>query len=285
MNDAASQVLSTPRVAYVTGCDDRFSLLAQALHGSFSVHCPKQKLWVCDYGLSESHQQEFRARDALLERPPTLPAGAHPWFYKAKVKSFADPLGAEWLVWLDSDCLITGPLSDAVAAVIDTALPTTDVVAICQGRIGSTFEAAQQFSGTSDLMARYRIAGQTPYYNIGVYIVRSTGLLTSWSREIDDAAQEGMFEQDLFNVLLQRERVPVVALDQDVWNVTHQALDTCIVDDHRVYCSGKRVLVLHATGSFREVTLDAAGRRGYFRAFNHTQLWNLQQQALSQWPA
>lgn len=284
MSAAASQIPSTQRVAYVTGCDDRFSLLAQALYASFGEHCPGHRLWVCDYGLSESHRREFRARGALLERPLPLREGAHPWLYKAKLKSYTDPLRADWLVWLDSDCLVTGPLSEAVTAVVDAALPATDVVAICRGRIGSTFEAAQQFSGTSALLARYRIPRQTPYYNSGVYIIRSTRLLTSWSREIDGVAQEGMFEQDLFNVLLQRERVTVVALDHDVWNVTHHALDACTVDGDSVYCRGKRVLVLHATGSFREVTIDAAGRRGYFRALNHTQLWNLQQRALSQWP-
>jgi hypothetical protein len=283
MSDAASQAVPSQRVAYITGCDDRFSLLAQALLGSFHEHCPAERLWVCDFGLSESLQGEFRAQDVLLERPPTLPAGAHPWVYKSHLEVFADRLLAEWLVWLDSDCLVTGPLSEAVAGVIEAAPPGRDVAAMCQGRVGSTFEIVQELSGSRELMTRYRIPGSTPYYNSGVFIVRSSGLLAAWSREIGGVAHEGMFEQDLFNVLLQRERIRVVVLDRDVWNVTHQALDACVVGDHGVSCNGKPVLVVHATGSYREVTVDGAGRRGYFRALNHPQLWTLQQQALSRW--
>jgi hypothetical protein len=284
MIDSATQALPSHRVAYVTGADERFSLLAQALHASFGEHCPGHTLWVCDFGLGDSRRREFRARGVLLERPRTLPETAHPWVYKAHLRTYMESLSAEWLVWLDSDCLITGPLSEAVAAVIATAPPEPDVIAICQGRLGSTFEIVQRLSGTSELMDRCGIPGETPYYNSGVYVVRSPALLTAWSREIDGVAQESMFEQNLFNVLLQRGRLAVIALDHDVWNVTHDALNECTVVDERVFCRGKEVLVLHATGSFREVTIDATGRRGYFRALTHAELWKLQQRALAQWP-
>jgi ABC-type uncharacterized transport system ATPase subunit len=132
-------------------------------------------------------------------------------------------------------------------------------------------------------MARYQIAGETPYYNIGMYMVRSPRLLTAWAEEITGVAQDGMFEQDLFNVLVQRERIPVITLDHDIWNVTHHGIDECVVDDTSVSCRGKRVLVVHATGSYRDVTIDVAGHSGYFRALNNPQLWALQQKALWQW--
>ena len=272
-----------PSVAYITGCDGKFFLLAQALRSSFFQHCPGRTLWVCDYGLSEAQKEDFRAQHALLERPPALPDKEHPWFYKAHLRSYAESLEAEWLVWLDSDCLITGPFSDAVGALIDALPSVQEVVAICRGRIGSTFQIAHQFSGTPGLMARHQLPGQTPYYNTGVCIVRSPGLLRAWSEEIASISQGGMFEQDLFNVLLQRERVPVVPLDHDIWNVTHHALDECTVDNRNVYCRGKRVLVGHATGSYHDVTVDIAGCSGYFRALNNPELWELQQKALSRW--
>jgi hypothetical protein len=270
-------------VAYVTGCDDRFSLLAQALSGSFGQHCPGHTLWVCDFGLGESRRREFRERGVLLDRPLTLPPRAHPWVCKAQLDAYTEPLSAEWLVWLDSDCLVTGPLSGAVEAVIGAAPQHGDVVAVCPGRIGSTFEIAQRFSSASSIMVRSGIPGPTPYYNTGMCIVRSPGLLAAWAREIEDAGSEGMFEQDLFNVLLQREGVTVVPLDHDVWNVTHHALDLCSVDEDGVSCHGKPVLVVHATGSFQELIIDEDGYLGYFRALNHPQLRSLQRQALSRW--
>ncbi|HIJ83082.1 MAG: hypothetical protein HW380_3093 [Magnetococcales bacterium] len=265
------------RCVYLTGATDSYFLLVLPLLESFARYADRgEKLYVCDFGLSDPQKKYLEKRGLLLSRPVSLEPGLHPYRYKASMGLFAQGLAYDAIVWIDSDCLVVGPLNRAVAAVMDAQSRGGDFLAICQDQGGSMADMIQNFAMEpfARLLDRSGISRDKPYLNCAVFILRSPAILKDWQEQVLDLEIHPLFEQNLLNCLAYGKLPEVKLLDREVWNVHDLDLDRLEVhgdfmETHsRVLLGDKVVLVIHAT-SFGERTVTFESVRfpvsdGYF---------------------
>ncbi|MBF0422206.1 MAG: hypothetical protein HQL73_04370 [Magnetococcales bacterium] len=246
------------RRVYLTGATASYFLLTLPLLESFAQHArPGETLYVCDYGLSEAQRNFLRRKGQLLERPSSLAPNLHPYRYKASMGLFAQAHGldADAVVWIDSDCLVTGPLTQAIDQVLASYDDSRDFLAICQDMGGSIADILRTLpvAPFADMLADTNIPLENPYLNCAVFVLRCRDLLKEWQERVKDIQEHPLFEQNLLNILAYDRLKEIRLLDREVWNVHDLDLDRLQVrkdsqtDQATVYLGSKEVLVVHAT--------------------------------------
>ncbi|MBF0349224.1 MAG: hypothetical protein HQL81_16270 [Magnetococcales bacterium] len=256
------------RCVYLTGATASYFLLTLPLLESFAKQAqPDEKLYVCDFGLSEPQKRFLQHKGQLLPRPAALDPGLHPYRYKASMSLFAGDLEYDALVWIDSDCLVVGSFTRAVAEIIDARKDGNDFLAICQDLGGTIADMVQSLplGPFERLLEKTAISRDNPYLNCAVFILKSHATLKAWRERVVDLEEHPLFEQNLLNVLAYSELKQIELLDREVWNVHDLDLDRLVVREERkeqrstVLLDDKVVLVVHATSyggrtvSFRPV--------------------------------
>ncbi|MBF0414311.1 MAG: hypothetical protein HQL78_00335 [Magnetococcales bacterium] len=280
---------------YLTGATESYFLLTLPLLESFAQHAkPGEILYVCDFGLSESQKKYLELKGQLLPRPPALAPGLHPYRYKASMNLFAQNHGLQYesVVWIDSDCLVVGPLTQAIHHVIDSYGDNRDFLAICQDMGGSIADIIQTLPVAPfvEMLERTSISRDNPYLNCAVFILRSPKTFKDWQERAMDIKEHPLFEQNILNVLAYEDLKELHLLDRDVWNVHDLDLDRLQVhqdqspEDVTVTLNNKEVLVVHATSyagrtvAFRPIQLPVTQGyviQGLIRLVNNPPIRNL----------
>ena len=184
------------------------------------------------------------------------------------------------MVWLDSDCFPVGPFAEEAEKIVSNRHHDKDIIAICQGKVGRNWQIDSPKSNIAD----FNMKPSHPYYNSGIWILRSKKVLDEWASEVENVPKNGMFEQDAFNYLLYKHKIIIHTLENNYWNVTHDSLNCVKLDSEgKVLLDNKEVLVLHLTGAFKNLTVSIGPLKGNIRAMINPYIRNLQIQLLKEW--
>jgi hypothetical protein len=244
------------KTVYVTGIDEKYFLMVLPLLHSFETFCSNEKLYVCDFDLNEKQRQFFKHKEMLLPRPSNLPEGLHPYRNKSAIKYYLEDVEYDNVVWIDSDCLVVGPLSQGVDNIVDGI--DLDQPLIASSADGDRYEIAEFFKRFPAepfeyLVKKFETPPDNLYLNCGVFILRSQETLKDWFTLSSDIPIHPMFEQNMFNILAYRNFPSIHELDLEVWNVHDLALNDLEVirpkkhGPFSVKLGEKEVLVVHAT--------------------------------------
>lgn len=284
------------KTVYITGANCSYFPVICSFLQSFGEWCNDERLYVCDFGLSAEQQDFFSRKGILLPRPSGLAAGLHPFYYKASLLLYLEPLQFDIVVWVDCDCLVVGPVGvrvDRWAAQFGKDETFLGVCPDCSDSVKDFIERVKtrrvDASPFRQLMVDAGLALDGLYLNSAFFILRCRDFLSEWfalSFEIDCHV---LFEQNVFNYLAYKGLTGVYMLNRDTWNVHDLSLNRlAVVEDNnrrdRVYLDGKRVLIVHATSldgraSFGQgMTMEVGGVRmqGVFRLVRHPEIQRLQ---------
>lgn len=276
-------------VLLITGADRKFFLMVGALMHSLRCHAPNLQLRILDFGMSESQCRFFQAKGVLLPTPPDL-QGTHFFVRKAAMGDYVAGLDWDTLVWLDSDMIVTGPLEAALAGLLGQMAASGAELAVCQDGAG-TLGAAAATPGFGPFGAILRDDGadlSRPYYNTGMLVCRSRRFLAEWRDFTLNIPFHAIFEQNAFNILVDRKEQPFV-LPAERWNRHGDLLQTSPnpADGPDVSQDG---LILHATSPGErhhrhrhDMCLAIGGGmmvKGDFKLFREPALRRLQWQAI-----
>ncbi|MBF0143577.1 MAG: hypothetical protein HQL59_09015 [Magnetococcales bacterium] len=230
----------------------------------------------------------------LLPRPEGFAADAHPYLLKGSMVRFLEGRAFRELVWIDSDCLVVGPLAATLEAMAEDRASGADYLAITQdsaatlgeliGRLGEGVEPFRR------LVTEAGLDRGLPYLNCALFMIRSRAFLERWAAALPGLERHALFEQNLLNLLAHGSPGLVEILDRECWNVHDQDLDRLEVGEPgamggpaRVFLDGRGVNVIHATSylnrsvSFRPLRVPLAGRcvEGLFRLVHNESVQKL----------
>ncbi len=289
-------------VIYVTGANAAYFPSLCILLRSFEKTCPREALYVCDFGLSSFQKSFLKGRGCLLERPHQIPEGIHPFYYKACLSRYVKELNPDTIVWIDSDCLVVGPLSVRVEELIQSHTSGTDFLAVSpdgtqsiQYFIKKFKTASPNADGLLRLMKQYSLSLDKPYLNSGVFILRCRSFLEKWTDLVFQEDRQILFEQNIFNFLAYQQPLELDLLDNRIWNVHGFDLNLLRIhgndhSDKSVTLNGNPVLIVHATSENRDeafaekVTVDQDGLKieGVLKFIKNEDILGLQVQLLSE---
>lgn len=267
-------------IAYITGCDSKFFLMTGILLQAFKKQCPGRTLRVCDFGLSKQQSDILSHLGILLPKPSFLQDNMHPWIYKSSLIHYLTPLSVDIVVWLDSDCFPVGPFTRETEKIVSNWPYKRDSIAICQGKVGKNWQLASPKSN----ITHFEMRPSYPYYNSGVWILRSNRVLNEWASEIKKVPKNGMFEQDTFNYLLSKYKIEVQKLENDYWNVTHENLNNLTIGSGgKILLNNKEILIVHLTGVYKNLPVSIGSFKGTIRAILSPEIRKVQLQLLKEW--
>ena len=265
------------RIKFFSGCDNKYFLMACTLAESFERYCPEFSLKICDFGMSASQAECFRSRGLLLELPNELTGASQPaWLFKASLFRFLENDQCDAIGWIDSDAFLASRIYEDCQDLILPALNQgRDTMAICKGRVGNSWEISPEAAEFHSMDLTY------PYYNSGFWITNAFATLGDWAAQIADVPRVGMWEQDLLNYLLYKNDVEILELDNEVWNVTFDALDGMSRDSTgQLNFQGKEPKVIHINSAFEKQTASVGELQGFIRSLNNQQLRQDQRELL-----
>jgi len=220
---------------FVTGCDAAFFNTLLITLQSFAETLPDQQLLVCDYGLHSQQAQYLRARGQLLERPPGLQEGIHVTGYKAALVRYLKhsnryQASTDMVIWIDADLTLIDIGMQDFQKVVQAMDERQCDVAACS--IGSTIEDMCHIFVDPAVLAPFKaivqtskINAQAPYFSTGIFFCRSEKLLQHWDSRTSQLEFHPLYEQNMFNVVLQEDKTPYLDLDIEVWQVQGAVLD------------------------------------------------------------
>jgi len=239
---------------FVTGATNSYFLMACILLRSLRKWISEQdRTYILDFGLSEPQRQYLKKRGLLLERPPQLAGGAHPYFYKTSMNEF---LRGDWraLVWLDSDMIAVGPVGQSICALVKDMNVGGQKVAACQDTLGTieTFIRTGIDRGwnITPFLQQLQINGidrSARYYNAGFLVITSPDFVMEWRLLVASIPRHVVFDQNAFNLLVHKKG-DLRELDRS-WNLHGTALFKAAVtpDDAVMIPDGTPALLIHAT--------------------------------------
>ena len=260
---------------FVTGGNAPFFNSLLVCLQSFAERLPGERLLVCDYGLSEPQAEFLRGLGLLLERPPEL-ATRDVFCCKAALLRYLDRNRMETqpdtVVWLDGDLTLMD-VSVRDFQTVATAMMTAEAgVAACgepsgkniAAMIGS-FADASALAPFADVVAAANIDAASPYFSSGLFFCSSPDFLTRWCDLTLTMKSHPLFEQNMFNVALYRDRVPHLTLDCEEWQAQGQSLSRVELRDvpgqrAAAFIGNKSIKTLHATSPGRGHLLIAECR-------------------------
>ena len=243
------------KVVCVTGGDSKFFLHMVLLLNSFDRYCPGYRLHICDFGLTEAEISYLRRRAEVLVMPEELRDVSHTWYRKGAIDLYLKGVAYDAVVWIDADCMV---LSDVVSELAEISLRENATVLACPvfGQSIAHVIAENEQAGRGaisvfkDMVAQNGLSFDLPYVSVGVFICRSRPLLEEWRRATLVTPPHPMFEQNVFNTLIHKNRMLTV-IDCDMFNVTGADLNRLTRRDDGIIVNGagQPVRVAHMTSS------------------------------------
>jgi hypothetical protein len=288
---------------FVTGATNSYFLMACILIRSLRKWVSEQdRTYILDFGLSEPQQQYLKKRGLLLERPPQLAVGEHPYFYKTSMTEF---LRGDWraLVWLDGDMIAVGPVGQSIDALVKDMNVGGQKVAACQDTLGTIENfiriAIDRGWNITPFLQQLQSSGidrSARYYNAGFVVITSPDFVREWRSLVASIPRHTVFDQNALNLLVHKNK-NLRELDR-AWNLHGTALfkSTVTPDDTVIAPNGTPALLIHATspiqgeGTLTDTVDLGSGRRisGNMRmscnpAVKALQLKHLQQFLSEEW--
>jgi hypothetical protein len=253
-------------VIFVTGGDSAFFNSLLVCLQSFAERMPGRRLLVCDFGFMPAQAAFLRGLGLLLERPPEL-ASAGVFHCKSGLLSYLrhgghDVGDDDVMVWLDADLTFMDVGAGDFEAVVAAMASAGIGVAVCPEPLGRTI--GQMLSTMPDGMApSARVVAAAavdlnlPYVSSGLFVCRSAVVLSHWRELTYAVADSPLFEQNMFNVVLHRDRIAFLALDCEEWQAQGPSLDLVrlVPSPHGgrpgAWIGGKTIKTLHATSGMQ----------------------------------
>ncbi|MEE2961398.1 MAG: glycosyltransferase [Myxococcota bacterium] len=286
-----------PNITYVTGADDRFFAMTLCLLHSFRRWCPNQTLWVCDFGLSRGNKRFFTNEGILLERPPDVALEKDPFYFKVNIDKYLGDKQIDNTVWIDSDCLIFGPLHDALSLCVNKYRQLGFEIALCRDSgvdsIGHFLEKYHAPPFQTKIVEE-NLSTEAPYFNAGFFVLMSPHKVQEWRREAYEIERHPVFEQNVLNLLIQRGNLKAVELPGNLFNLHDEKLmDLSVVDgenETRIAYRESRPILVHFTankpGILEErnfsLTANTFEWSGYFRPLANEALAGFQKALLKE---
>lgn len=248
---------------FVTGCNAAYFNTLLITLQSFAVRLPDQRLLVCDYGLTPQQCEFLRRRRQLLERPPGIPPKEHPYRCKAALLRYLENGGYKFgpqdmVIWLDADfTLLDVGIKDFSAVGEEMVAKGIEVAACGNGlsvRQMCDFIAEDRMIPFRHALTYSGISQDLPYYSIGIFFCRSAEFLKRWDEVTSIIENHVCFEQNMFTMILHRDRVPFIDLDMDEWQAQGTSLEKIEIragNDNRpaAFIGQKNVKIIHTTSS------------------------------------
>jgi len=242
------------KVVCVTGGDSKFFLHLLLLLRSFELHCPGQRLHICDFGFTEAEIEYLRERAEVLAMPEELRHVAHAWYRKGAIDLYLKDVVFDAVVWIDADCMLLADVGGELAA-----LSGATGAVVLAGAVFDSFTAVieeNEAAGRStialfrDIIDGHGLSYDLPYVNIGLFFCRSRPLLEDWRRATLQVGPHPLFEQNVFNALVHKRGV-LRLIDADAFNVTGPELNRLVRRDDGVVVNSKGapVRMIHLTSS------------------------------------
>ena len=222
---------------------------------------PGQRLLVCDFGLTDAQAGFLRGLGLLLKRPPNLDAHGV-FFRKAGLFHYLrhnnrNSGGSEAVMWLDADVTLMDVGSAEVGSALADMQSAGADIAVCREIDGRTVGqmialfADSRMAPFARAAAAANVDASLPYYSSGLFISRSMTVLKHWAELAEQIADHPLFDQNVLNVTLHRDRVPVLALDCEEWQAYGNSLDRVhlIASANRVaaHIGSRNIKSLHAS--------------------------------------
>jgi hypothetical protein len=263
------------RLRFVTGANRAFFPTLMVLLQSFAERIDRRLLYVCDYGLAPAQREFLRRRGLLLERSPTLGPPMSPLREKAILHEYFRHSGlaatdVDAVVWLDGDLTIVEcSLAEIEAVTAEMTRTDVEIAACPQGTIAELVAALRRHGSAGApferTLAESAIDAAKPYYSTGIFVCRSPSFLERWCEVSRVAADQPVLDQNMFNIVVHRGTLPVLALDIDIWQTQGDALDRVRLtldparQADRMMLDGRSVKILHSTSpSMRQLFIREA---------------------------
>ena len=263
------------RLRFVTGANRAFFPTLMVLLQSFAEQIDRRLLHVCDYGLAPAQREFLRRRGLLLERSPTLGPLMSPLREKAILHEYFGHSGlaatdVDAVVWLDGDLTIVEcSLAEIEAVTAEMARTDVEIAACPQGTIAELVAALRRLGSAGAPFERAltesAIDAAKPYYSTGIFVCRSPSFLGRWCEISRVAADQPVLDQNMFNIVVHRGTLPVLALDIDIWQTQGDTLDRVRVtldparQAVRMMLDGRSIKILHSTSpSMRQLFIGEA---------------------------
>jgi len=248
---------------FVTGCNAAYLNTLLITLQSFATRLPDQRLLVCDYGLTPQQCEFLRRRGQLLGRPPGIPVNEHPYRCKAALLRYLENGGNKFgpedtVIWLDADFTLLDVGTKDFAAVADEMSVKGIDVAACGN--GLSIQKMCDFVGDNKMVPFQRaltfsgVDRNLPYYSIGIFFCRSRDFLKRWNEATRIIENHICFEQNMFTMILHRDRVRLMDLDMDEWQAQGASLEKIEIktgnDKHpAAFIGQKNIKIIHTTSS------------------------------------
>ena len=237
-------------IAYITGADNNLFANTLMLLDSIAAHEPALELKVCDYGFTASQARFLTELGCLLPTPAQHAGHPHPWYFKAAMVDYVTPLGADELVWIDSDIIALKPFRTALEKLETPMREAGKSVAACPDASGVTLEDfLTDWRGRDadvdpfDQMLQARGVDRShPYLNSGVIYCRDLAFAAAWRDLVLQQPVWLLFEQNSFNALALEPPGRALVLDTALWNSHGQLLETVLTPE-----GGETPYLLHTT--------------------------------------
>ena len=221
---------------FVTGCNAGFFNTLLITLQSFAEAIPDHPLLVCDFGLHPQQAQYLRAKGQLLERPADLPMETHVLGALLRYLQNSNHYQSknEMVIWVDADLTLIDVSIDDFKQVLQKMDQHQYDVAACS--TGSTIEEMSNIFVDPSVLSQFKgmiqsshIDAKQPYFSVGIFFCRSEQFLRDWDERSSRLEFHPLYEQNVFNIVLQEHKTPYLDLDIDEWQVQGSALDQVLL--------------------------------------------------------
>jgi hypothetical protein len=220
-------------ILFVTGSGSAFFNSLLVCLQSFAERMPGRRLFVCDFGFTHAQAAFLRCIGLLLERPPELASGGV-FHCKAGLLSYLrhgghDVGDDDVMVWLDADLTFmeigVGDFETVIAAMSSAraGIAGPEPLGRTIGQMLSTMP--EGMAPSARVVAEAAVDPSLPYVSSGLFFCRSAAALRHWQELAHAVADSPLFEQNMFNVVLHRDRIAFLALDCEEWQAQGPLLD------------------------------------------------------------
>ena len=221
-------------VLFATGSDSAFFNSLLVCLQAFAERMPDCRLFVCDFGLTDAQSQFLRGLGLWLDRPPALRSSG-PFRCKAALLRYLLHNGKkvedyDAIVWLDADLTLMEVGKIDFQAVIDDMSLARAEIALCHAgmnvsQVISLFGESSRMLPFARSVADAAIDGSLPYFSTGLFFCRSAAVLSRWDELTESVIDHPLLDQNVFNVVLHRDAVPLIVLDLEEWQAQGESLD------------------------------------------------------------
>jgi hypothetical protein len=207
------------RPIVITGADANYFLMGCVLMRSLAQSAPGLPFYFLDFGLEEPQRRFLSGRKVLIDRPSTVPENLHPIVGKMAIGEYLRELDWSAVLWLDSDMLTVGSLSDSLAEVLAGMAAAQREVAACSVEtINELFAGGWPMAPFAEALRAERISLDSSYYNNGTVVFRSAEFLKEWWKLARKTPVHMCIDQNLFNLLALRHN-RIMHLPARTWNL------------------------------------------------------------------